>query len=243
MVGVVLAAGYGHRLADFIETPNKCLIELDGMCLLDYNLHILKDFGVDQIVIVVGHNHNYIRQHVGNHFLSLHVTYVMQEPPLGIADAIRYVLPVIGCAPFFMCLADEILFSPTFDYFRDAFLKPGVHGVCGIVRSTPEQIMCSYTLQLNKENEILRLKEKPQLSELYNKYRGTGYCLIRHELAEMVLKTPKNPVRGEYEMGDWLTVGLQCGLKIVATEIAKDSININTQKDFLKAQALKKEGK
>lgn len=82
------------------------------------------------------------------------------------------------------------------------------------------------------------MKEKPRLEELYNHYRGTGYCLIRPALAELSAQTPINQIRGEYEMVDWLTTGLGHGLKLMAALVGEHSININTEGDFARAQAL-----
>ena len=56
----------------------------------------------------------------------------------------------------------------------------------------------------------------------------------------MVLHTPKNPIRGEYEMGDWFMTGIACGLKITIAEIAGASVNVNTPEDYLRAEALMK---
>lgn len=238
MIGVILAAGYGKRLAKLSGGTSKCLIELNGMCLIDHNIRLLERFGVERIVIVVGYNSNHIREHVANCFPSLHITYVVQKPPRGIADALCCALPEIGGSPFFMCLADEILVSPTLENLRSAFQKPGVEGVCGIVKSTVEQITNAYTVNFNQEWRILQLKEKPCSEELYNGYRGTGYCLVRPTLAELVAQTPINQIRGEYELVDWLSTGLGHGLKLMVAVAGEHSININTEDDFARARAL-----
>ena len=240
MVGVVLAAGYGKRLDSFSEAKHKCLVPLNGVCLIDYNLELLKEFGVERIVVVVGYNHDYIERHVGKTYQGIPVTYVMQEPPRGVADALRCSLTNIGSSPFFMCLADELLISPSLDHLKKAFQRPGVAGVCGIVKSDRERITKAYTLKLDSQNMIQQVLEKPQLEQLFNEYRGTGYCLINSALASMLPKVPKNAIRGEYEMCDWFTMGLEAGLKLLAAEIAVESVNINTKEDYRRAEAIMK---
>lgn len=238
MIGVILAAGYGKRLAKISGNTSKCLIELNGTCLIDHNIQLLERFGVERIVIVIGHNGGHIRRHVADHFPNLHITYAIQNPPRGIADALCCALPEIGCSPFFMCLADEILVSPNLENLRSAFQKPGVEGVCGIVKSTVKQITSAYTVDFNQDGRILQMKEKPRPEELYNNYRGTGYCLIRPALAELAAQTPINQIRGEYELVDWLSTGLGRGLKLMAAFAGELSININTEGDFARARAL-----
>ena len=238
MTGIILAAGYGTRLTKLSGGTSKCLIQLNRMCLIDHNIHLLEHFGITQVIIVVGHNAGCIREHMEGRFPGLRITYVIQEPPRGIADALRCALPEIGRAPFFMCLADEILISPTLENLKSAFQKPSVEGVCGIVKSTSDQITSAYTVDFDKEGKILAMKEKPHPEELYNDYCGTGYCLIRPALAEIAAQTPINQIRGEYEMVDWLTIGLERGLKLMAALVGEHSININTEGDFARAQAL-----
>lgn len=238
MIGVILAAGYGKRLTKLSGDTSKCLIKLNGTCLIDHNIHLLKRFGVDRIVIVVGHNGGHIKEHVTGSFPGLHITYAIQEPPRGIADALCRALPEIGGAPFFMCLADEILISPILDNLRSAFQKPGVEGVCGIVKSTVKQITSAYTVDFNQDGKIMRMKEKPRPEELYNSYRGTGYCLIRPALAELAAQTPINQIRGEYELVDWLSTGLGRGLTLMVACAGEHSLNINTEGDLAYARAL-----
>ena len=48
MVGVILAAGYGKRLAKISGNTSKCLIELNGTCLIDHNIQLLVHFGVNR---------------------------------------------------------------------------------------------------------------------------------------------------------------------------------------------------
>ena len=48
----MLAAGVGRRLA--LDTP-KCLLEFDGKTLLQRHLEILRDCGIDNLTIGVGH--------------------------------------------------------------------------------------------------------------------------------------------------------------------------------------------
>lgn len=241
MIGLILAAGYGKRLAKISGNKNKCLIKVNGTCLIDHNLHLLESFGVDRIVIIVGHNASYIKEHIEKNFSALSITYVVQEPPRGIADAIRCALSEIRNEPFFMCLADEILVSANFDNMKKAFQKPDIDGVCGIVKSSIEQTENAYTVDFDNEGRIFRMKEKPQIEELYNNYRGTGYCLISPDLAKLTIQTPINQIRGEYELVDWLVTGLSCGLKLMAAIVGKHSININTEDDFKYAQTLLKE--
>jgi choline kinase len=55
MIGLILAAGKGSRLKQLTANTPKSLLELrDGFSMLDYNVEMLKEIGVDHIYVVTG---------------------------------------------------------------------------------------------------------------------------------------------------------------------------------------------
>lgn len=55
MRAIILAAGRGSRLKSYTQDKPKCLIELGGRTLLEWQLSALKEGGVKDIVIVAGY--------------------------------------------------------------------------------------------------------------------------------------------------------------------------------------------
>ena len=55
MKGIILAAGRGSRMKDLTEERPKCLVELRGKSLLDWQLDSLRAAGIDEIAIVTGY--------------------------------------------------------------------------------------------------------------------------------------------------------------------------------------------
>lgn len=241
MLGILLAAGKGSRLEGFHqEIPNKSLLPLHGSCLMDYNIKLMAAAGVDRVIVVVGYQYQNIIDHLKQCFPDLPVSYILQNPLRGIADAIRCCLPFMENTPFLMGLADEILFAPNLERMKAQLSNSHLSGICGVVKAAPQQIQRAYTMSLNENMEILHIIEKPKPDEIFNDFCGTGYCLICPELAKMVLSTPLNQLRGEYEMADWFMTGLGQGLRMAAVEIAEKAVNINTKEDYAKAEALLK---
>jgi choline kinase len=54
MNGIVLGAGRGTRLTPFTDDRPKCLIEIDGITLLERQVHALRYAGADPVRVVVG---------------------------------------------------------------------------------------------------------------------------------------------------------------------------------------------
>ena len=55
MKAIILAAGRGSRMKDLTDERPKCLVELLGKTLLDWQLAALKGAGIDDIAIVTGY--------------------------------------------------------------------------------------------------------------------------------------------------------------------------------------------
>jgi choline kinase len=55
MKAIILAAGRGSRMKDLTEDRPKCLVELRGKTLIDWQLESLREAGITEIAIVTGY--------------------------------------------------------------------------------------------------------------------------------------------------------------------------------------------
>lgn len=55
MKAIILAAGRGSRMKNLTDDRPKCLVEVRGKALLDWQLTALRDAGIDQIAVVTGY--------------------------------------------------------------------------------------------------------------------------------------------------------------------------------------------
>lgn len=55
MKAIILAAGRGSRMKDLTDERPKCLVELRGKALLDWQLEALRSAGIEEIAIVTGY--------------------------------------------------------------------------------------------------------------------------------------------------------------------------------------------
>ena len=79
MQAVILAAGQGSRLRPLTDHRPKCLVEVRGKPMLQYQLEALCEAGVRRCVIVVGHHAEQVRAFAGTRYRSLAMTYVENE--------------------------------------------------------------------------------------------------------------------------------------------------------------------
>ena len=56
MQAIIMAAGKGSRLGSLTDGKPKSFVEIKKKKLIDYNLDLLRHYGVDEIIIVTGTN-------------------------------------------------------------------------------------------------------------------------------------------------------------------------------------------
>ena len=71
MRGVILAAGRGSRLNGTAANVPKCLVQLGGTSLIERQIRVLREAGVDDVVVVVGCEAERVRRVCGSR-----ITYV-----------------------------------------------------------------------------------------------------------------------------------------------------------------------
>lgn len=76
MQAIILAAGMGRRLGDLTAENTKCMIEVNGVRLIDRLLLQLKKLHLDRIVIVTGYKGERLRIHIDSIHSDENIIYV-----------------------------------------------------------------------------------------------------------------------------------------------------------------------
>lgn len=92
MEAVVLAGGFGTRLASRLKDVPKPMADVAGRPFLEYLLLKLGRSGFTHAVLSVGYLHETIEAHFGAAFAGLRLDYAVEEAPLGTGGAIRAAL-------------------------------------------------------------------------------------------------------------------------------------------------------
>jgi len=68
MQAIILAAGMGRRLGELTKNNTKCMIEVNGVKLIDRMLSQLSRLELSRVVIVIGYEGEKLRQHIGHRY-------------------------------------------------------------------------------------------------------------------------------------------------------------------------------
>ena len=106
----ILAGGLGTRLHPLTRQVPKALIEIRGEPFVAHQLRLLRERGLERVVLCVGHLGGQIRDFVGDGArFGVRVEYSFDGPVLlGTAGALRQALPLLGQA-FFVLYGDSYL--------------------------------------------------------------------------------------------------------------------------------------
>lgn len=110
MKALVLAGGSGTRLRPFSYSIPKQLIPVANRPVLEHVLAGIAALGITEVGVIVGDQAAAIREAVGDGSrYGLHVTYIPQDHPGGLAHAVQVARPFLGDDDFVMKLGDNLL--------------------------------------------------------------------------------------------------------------------------------------
>jgi len=117
---VILAGGRATRLGELTKNRPKSLVEIQGKPFLAYQLELLKDHEISDIVLCIGHLGGQIRKAFdGGSNYGVHLTYSLEDEPLGTAGALKNAAPYLNDT-FLVMYGDSYLlldFMKIYAYF------------------------------------------------------------------------------------------------------------------------------
>lgn len=76
MQAIILAAGMGKRLKELTKENTKCMLEVNGVRLIDRVLGQLSRLGLKRTIIVTGYKGDSLRRHVGHKWEGMRIDYI-----------------------------------------------------------------------------------------------------------------------------------------------------------------------
>lgn len=68
MQAIILAAGMGKRLGELTKNNTKCMVEVNGIRLIDRMITQLSKFNLNRLVIVVGYEGKKLIDYIGHRY-------------------------------------------------------------------------------------------------------------------------------------------------------------------------------
>ena len=124
MKAVIMAGGQGSRLKSISGDLPKPMVPVEGKPILQYQIEHLRDCGIHEIRLIIGHLGEAIRDYFGNGSdLGVQIEYFCEERPLGTAGALFYLKDQIK--DDFLLLMGDLMLDVDFNRFMR------FHKACG----------------------------------------------------------------------------------------------------------------
>jgi glucose-1-phosphate thymidylyltransferase len=233
---VIPAAGRGSRMCPVCGSLPKALVPVRGNPLLSYVLDAGTKAPIQHIVVVTSPAGGLIQQRFGAAHNGVPITYVSQDEPRGLADA---VMRAKGYVEDLMLVVngDELFINSQHDQLVQRLRDSAADGLVGYVRTTSSwRISTGYALSLDHAGRVLRLLEKPQVP--WNDLLGVGTWLLGRDYFHYFTRTPVQEARGERDFVMVLQSMVDDGLSLYGVDLRGEFINVNTPVDLLAADAL-----
>ncbi len=94
---LILAGGLATRLRLLTENIPKAMVLVEGKPFIEYQISLLKEFGITDIVLCIGHKGKMIKDYFkdGSN-LGVRITYSYEETQLGTGGAIRNAIDILN---------------------------------------------------------------------------------------------------------------------------------------------------
>ena len=162
MKAVIMAGGKGTRISSIASDIPKPMIRIAGKPVLEHEIECLRDQGFTDIILTVSHlGHKIIEFFQDGSAFGVHITYYMEEKPLGNAGALFQIKDQL--TEDFLLLNGDALFDVDFKRFVQYHQDRG--GLVTLFTHPNNHPYDSGLILADQEGRVLKwlAKEAPQV--------------------------------------------------------------------------------
>ena len=230
MKALILAAGRGTRLAPYTDTCPKPMLPIRGVPMVERIMtNIAAQTPVREFALVTGYRADVVEGHFGDGSRwGWRVTYVHQETPRGVADALRCAERGLSDGSFLMTYGD-IMLDPV-NYTK--FAKTNSLDVKAIVglnwMDDPYQGAAVY---LNDAMRVELIQEKPPRGTATTHWNNAGLFLFDPLIFDYAARLLPS-ARGEFELPDAISAMIADGHAVQGVPLEGTWRDVGTLSDY-----------
>jgi dTDP-glucose pyrophosphorylase len=208
---------------------------------LDFLLSALADVGVTDVVLVLGPEHDQVREYYGHVAPPerVRVRFALQAEPLGTANAVVAAAASIGDDTFLVLNADNYYprealeklvqgdQAATIAFDREALVRGG--------NIDPERVRAFAVLTVSADGRLERIVEKPgdslDLDSEAARWVGMNCWAITPALVDACRRVPRS-TRGEFELPEAVGLALREGVEVRAERVALPVLDLSQRADI-----------
>lgn len=235
ILGVILASGIKNNAKDFSADLPSCMLAVGGKPIVQYQIEIMSKMGIKDIIVVVKYNKNKII----NYFkdgkkLGVKLTYIEQEPILGIAHTLGKLERHID-TPFLLFLSNIFFIS---NEFKNVIkIACGKNAAAVLVAEKTERSDFNdlyFGIVLHESGMVKRVIEKPR--HMHSHLKGCGMYYFTPLIFDAIRRTPRTAMRDQYEITDSIQILIEDGFPLYHAEVITWYKHVNSLDDLKACQ-------
>jgi NDP-sugar pyrophosphorylase family protein len=233
MAGVILAAGKGARMYPFSERSPKPILPILNRPLLTHQIEVMRDTGLAEIHIVVGHLGYQVASRFGDGSqFGVRIHFIEQESTLGLAHAVGALESRVQL-PFLLMLGDiyfhlKAPLRPLVDEVLDGRTNANL---VSMYEPDPAMVRRNFVIDADDAGRVRRVIEKPRYVE--SQLKGCGLYVFDQHIFDAIRRTPRTAMRDEYEITDSIQILINDGYKVHHHPIVERDLNLTKPEDLL----------
>lgn len=162
---IILAGGFGTRLSSVVRDVPKSMAPVNGRPFLDYQLDYLDVFGIQKVILSVGHLHEKIIDHYGDHYRDIRIEYCIEEEPLGTGGGLKKAMSVAE-GPLVIAMNGDTFYE--IDFMKFLHIHRGKESKLSIVLREVDDVSRYGSIERDEDRRITGFYEK-------NRKSGKGF--------------------------------------------------------------------
>lgn len=237
MKALILAAGKGTRLRPISDGVPKQLVPVAGKPVIEYVIEDIKSCGITDIGVVVGDSQSPISRHLGSgEDLGVDLSYIVQEEPEGLADAVACGREFTGDEPFLVYFGDTLISPEATEKIVSGFGE-GDAASLGLQRvDEPSR----YGIARFEDGELAGMEEKPD--EPPSDLAYIGAVVFSSDVFD-VIDGQSASDRGELELTDSIDLLIRDGKNVHWEEVDGLWMDVGKPADVIEANRLLLDGR
>ena len=228
---VILAAGKGKRMKS--DLP-KVLHKLAGKYLVDHVIENVKKAGIENIILVVGHQFELVLEKLADR----QVDFVVQEPQLGTGHAVQVTVPhLVDFAGDLVVLCGDMPFISS-------------STISALIKTRRETGAAATVLTVTLDNPggygriirdrdgyleaIVEYKDADLQTCLIKEVNTGAYCFNYNQLLPVLKQLKSENTQAEYYLTDTIALFKANGLKVsaLASDNPNEGMGVNSQAEL-----------